>query len=110
MIITCNFHGKATQGLLVPVHVNDKGPYEFILDTGASHCLLSPVLAVILGVAPDIEKQATGAGGPVTLGFAHVASIAVGSTRQYKVQVAISDELQRIGKAIRSRVDGDLGF
>jgi hypothetical protein len=27
--------------ILVPVYVNDKGPYEFILDTGSSHCLLS---------------------------------------------------------------------
>jgi predicted aspartyl protease len=96
--------------ILVPVHVDDKGPYEFILDTGASHCLLSKELAEILGVRPEIERQAMGAGGPVKLAFAHVASMAVGATRQCNVQVAITDELKRIGTAIRSRVDGDLGF
>ena len=96
--------------ILVPVHVDDKGPYEFILDTGASHCLLSRELSEGLGLQPEIEKQAMGAGGPVKLAFAHVASMAVGSTRQYNLQVAITDELKRIGAAIRSRVDGDLGF
>jgi predicted aspartyl protease len=96
--------------ILVPVHVDDKGPYAFILDTGASHCLLSKELAEILGVRPEIEGQAMGAGGPVKLAFAHVASMAVGATRQCNVQVAITDELKRIGTAIRSRVDGDLGF
>jgi predicted aspartyl protease len=96
--------------ILVPVHVDDKGPYEFILDTGASHCLLSPGLSEVLGVRPEIEKQAMGAAGPVRLAFAHVASLAVGSTRQYNVRVGITDELRRIGAAIGSRVDGGLGF
>lgn len=106
------FHlaGRQNPLILLPVHVNDKGPYEFILDTGASHSLLSPELAEILGVKPEIEKEAMGAGGPVKLGLAHVASIAVGATRQSNVQIAITDELKRIGKAIQHRIDGDLGF
>lgn len=102
--------GSQNPLILLPVHVNDKGPYEFILDTGASHSLVSPELAEILGVKPETEQQAMGAGGSVKLGLAHVASIAVGATRQSNVQVAITDELKRIGKAIQSRVDGDLGF
>lgn len=108
--IPFRFAGGQSPLILVPVHVNDKGPYEFILDTGASYCLLSPELAEILGVKPEIEKQAMGAGGSMKIGVAHVASIAVGPTRQSNVQVAITDELNRIGKAIQSRVDGDLGF
>lgn len=102
--------GRQNPLILLPVHVNDKGPYEFILDTGASHSLLSPELAETLGVKPEIEQQAMGAGGSVKLGLAHVASITVGTTRQSNIQVAITDELKRIGKAIQSRVDGDLGF
>jgi predicted aspartyl protease len=96
--------------MLVPVYVNDKGPYEFILDTGASHCLLSKELAEILAVRPEMEKEATGAGGSVKLLLGHVTSIAVGSVRQTNVPVAITPELERIAAAIRSRVDGDLGF
>jgi predicted aspartyl protease len=96
--------------ILVPVHVNDKGPYEFILDTGASHCLLAQELSVTLGVRPVYEKQAMGAGGPVKLAFARVASLSVGSARQRNVPVALTSELERFAVAIGSRVDGDLGF
>jgi hypothetical protein len=51
--------------ILVPVCGDAKGPYLFILDTGASHCLLSPELSVKLGIRPEDEKQAMGAGGPL---------------------------------------------
>jgi len=30
--------------ILVPVYLDDRGPYQFILDTGASHCLLTEEL------------------------------------------------------------------
>lgn len=96
--------------ILVPVHVNDLGPYEFVLDTGSSHCLLLPGLAETLGLRPCLEKQALGAGGSVKLAFANVASLSVGLARRCNVQVGITDELERIGAAIRTRVDGDLGF
>jgi predicted aspartyl protease len=96
--------------ILVPVHVNDKGPYEFILDTGASHCLLSTELSEMLGVRPEIEKQAMGAAGTVQVALSHVASLALGSRRQSNLQVAITDELRRIAAAIGTRVDGVLGF
>jgi Aspartyl protease len=96
--------------ILVPVHVDEEGPFEFILDTGASHCLLSPGLAERLGVRPEAETDATGACGSVKLALARVASMAVGSVRRNNLQVAITDELKRIGEVIGSRVDGDLGF
>ena len=96
--------------ILVPVHVNDKGPYEFILDTGASHCLISRALSDLLSVRPETEEEAMGAGGSVKLSFGTVASVAVGSARQLNVSVAVTSELERIATAIESRVDGDLGF
>jgi hypothetical protein len=96
--------------ILLPVYVDDKGPYEFILDTGASHCILSQELSVILGVRPESEKQATGAGGSVKLVLGHLSSIAVGSFRLTNVPVAVTTELDRIAAAIQSRVDGCLGF
>lgn len=61
--------------ILVPVYVDRKGPYQFILDTGASHCLLSQELSATLGIRPETEKQAMGAGGPVKLTIAHVSSL-----------------------------------
>jgi predicted aspartyl protease len=96
--------------ILVPVYVDGKGPFEFILDTGASHCLLSPELSESLGVRHEFEKQAMGAAGPVTIAFGRVASLAVGSTQQENIQVAVTGELNRIAAAIGDRVDGALGF
>ncbi len=96
--------------ILVPVCVDGRGPYQFILDTGASHCLLSKELSETLGIQPEVEKQAMGAGGPVKLMIAHVSSMTVGSARQENVSVAITNEIQRIAAAIQSKVDGVLGF
>lgn len=96
--------------ILVPVSVDDQGPYQFILDTGASHCLLSQDLASTLGIQPEIEKQAMGAGGAVKLAFAHVSSMTIGSALQENIQVGITNETQRIGAAIQTRVDGVVGF
>lgn len=96
--------------ILVPVYVDRKGPYQFILDTGASHCLLSQELSATLGIRPETEKQAMGAGGPVKLTIAHVNSLRVGSVQQENVQVAITSEIQRIAAVIQTRVDGNVGF
>ena len=109
-----NIHFRLAGGqnplILVPVYVDGKGPYQFILDTGASHCLLSQELSMTLGIRPEIEKQAMGAGGPIKLMFAHVSSMTAGSARRENVQVAITNEIQRIEATIQSKVDGDLGF
>lgn len=96
--------------ILVPVHVNERGPYEFILDTGASLCLISQELSATLGVPVEGEKEARGAAGPVRLGLGRVSSMTVGSARRLDLQVGITDELRRIAAVIRSPVDGDLGF
>src|SRR5882724_4923114 len=93
----------------VPFHLAG-GLDPLILDTGAGQCLLSPVLAGRLGIEPESERQARGAGGPLTVSMARVRSLAVGSAREEDVQVAITGELARIGTAIRARVEGVLGF
>jgi predicted aspartyl protease len=102
--------GRANPLILVPVHVNEQGPFAFILDTGASHCLLSPELAGTLALPLEGETDAAGACGSVKLALSHAASMAVGSVRRDAIEVAITDELKRIGTFIGSRVDGDLGF
>jgi len=96
--------------ILVPVYVEEKGPYQFILDTGAFRCLLSQELSATLGVRKEAEQQVSGAGGSMKISSAHVASLAVGSARQQNVEVAITDELSRFGEAVQSKVDGVVGF
>ena len=108
--IRFRFAGGQNPLILVPICVDANGPYQFILDTGASHCVLSQDLASALGIQPEIEKQAMGAGGPVKLTFAQISSMTIGSALQENIQVGITDEIQRIGAAIQTRVDGVVGF
>jgi predicted aspartyl protease len=96
--------------ILVPVYVEGKGPFQFILDTGAFRCLLSPELSTVIGVKKEAQQEAMGTGGPMKMSSAHVASLTVGSVRQENVEVAVTEELSRFADAVRSKVDGVIGF
>jgi hypothetical protein len=41
--------------IVVPVMINGQGPFRFIVDTGASHSVVSPALAAKLGLTPTAE-------------------------------------------------------
>lgn len=41
--------------IVVPVMINGQGPFRFIVDTGASHSVVSPDLAAKLGLTPTAE-------------------------------------------------------
>jgi len=96
--------------LLVPATVNDRGPYTFILDTGAGASLISPRLADDLGVATTGSKEGTDAGGKVTVALASLDALAIGGARRAPMPIAITAELDRIGAAVGARIDGDVGF
>ena len=73
--------GGAQPLILVPVEVNDHGPFDFILDTGAGTSLLSLELASKLNVTVLGSKQGQSAGGAVSVSLAKVESFAVGTAR-----------------------------
>ncbi len=101
--------GGAQPLLLVPVRVNDEGPYQFILDTGAGTTLLSPPLADSLGVQTTGSKRGQTAGGVVEARTGVLDSLGVGEVRRQKVDVAILD-LSALERAVGASVDGDLGY
>jgi predicted aspartyl protease len=101
--------GGAQPLILVPVEVNDHGPFDFILDTGAGTSLLSIELANKLNVAVLGSKQGQSAGGSVSVSLAKVESFAVGTARLTEVDVGIVD-LKQIGAAVGAKIDGDLGY
>jgi len=102
--------GGAQPLILVPAQVNGAGTFEFILDTGAGTSLISPEVAERLGVARTGTKEGVGAGGRVTVALGTLESLAIGEARVEALDVAITDELQRIGAAVGTRVDGDAGY
>jgi predicted aspartyl protease len=101
--------GGAQPLILVPVEVNEQGPFDFILDTGAGTSLLSVELAEKLKVKVLGSKQGESAGGAVSVSLAKVDSLSIGSARLADVDVGIVD-LKHIGATVGARIDGDLGY
>ncbi|MEP7014736.1 MAG: retroviral-like aspartic protease family protein [Verrucomicrobiota bacterium] len=95
--------------ILLPVHVNGSGPFDFILDTGAGTSLVSSELAKELQLKTLGSKEGQSAGGKVSVSLAQISSLAVGNTKLENVDVGIVD-LAHIGKAIGAKIDGDLGY
>jgi predicted aspartyl protease len=95
--------------ILVPVHVDETGPYDFILDTGAGTSLLAPELARKLGIEGSETKIGYTAGGEVTASIGIAKSLGVGTAKLENVEVAIMD-MSDLGKAVGARIDGDIGY
>lgn len=101
--------GGAQPLILVPVEVNDHGPFDFILDTGAGTSLLSTQLAEKLKVKVLGSKQGQSAGGAVSVSLAKADSFSIGDARLTDIDVGIVD-LTHIGTTVGARIDGDLGY
>ncbi|HEV3243136.1 MAG TPA: retropepsin-like aspartic protease [Chthoniobacterales bacterium] len=101
--------GGAQSLILLPVHVNDRGPFDFILDTGAGTSLLTPKLAKQLKVKIVGSKEGQSAGGKVAVSLAKADSLAVGDARIGDVDLGVVD-LAHVGKTIGAKIDGDLGY
>jgi predicted aspartyl protease len=101
--------GGAQPLILLPVHVNERGPFDFILDTGAGTSLLTPELAKQLSVKIVGSKEGQSAGGKVAVSLAKADSLAVGDARIDDVDLGIVD-LAHVGKTIGAKIDGDLGY
>jgi predicted aspartyl protease len=76
----------------IPVHINGKGPYNFVLDTGAGNSVVTPELATQLGLdAKKVEGIARGVGGDVELKLAALDSLSVGAAKIANSQVVVID-------------------
>ncbi len=98
--------------LILETTVNGKGPFRFVLDTGAGGTIISPELAKKLDIKPDNPEKpdkATGAGGTVEVHIGTVKSLKVGETQLEELKVGIMD-LTGISKAIETEIDGIIGY
>src|ERR1041385_9196524 len=83
--------GGAQPLILLPVHVNDRGPFDFILETVAGTSLLSLELSKDLAVQTIGSREGQSAGGKLSVSLARLDSLAVGETRLADVDVGIVD-------------------
>src|SRR5580765_8142119 len=79
--------------IVIPASVAGRGPFDFVLDTGAGTSLLSPRLASALDIVPTGTKQGRGAAGRVTVALASAPSISVGAAYRAPWPVAITAEV-----------------
>jgi predicted aspartyl protease len=107
--VTFRLTGGAQPLILLPVQVNDRGPFAFILDTGAGISLLSSELATQLEVKFIGMKEGHTAGGKVSVSLAKLDSLAVGEAKLDDVDVAVVD-LSKLGKTVGAKIDGDVGY
>jgi predicted aspartyl protease len=96
--------------IVVQAIINGKGPYDMIVDTGASTTLITPIVARRTGVRMDgATAKATGANGNTTATLARSNSFALGSIEVKNLQVAVMS-LTAVSRATGLRVGGVIGF
>ena len=93
----------------VPVHINGKGPYDFVLDTGAGNTVVTPELASEIGLeAKQVHGIARGVGGDMQLELAAVDTLSVGDAEISSSQTVVLDlsKVSPKGKLIDSGIIG----
>jgi predicted aspartyl protease len=80
--------------ILLPVFVNGKGPFSFVLDTGANAAIVTEDLAKTLALQNVEAKEAVGAGGKRTsVLVGQASSISVGAAKVENAKVGIMKTL-----------------
>jgi predicted aspartyl protease len=77
--------------LVAPVLVNGHGPFRFMLDTGASHSVITSALALKLGLVPDESALVSvhGVSGTVIVPSVYLAELTAGALRLESLQVPV---------------------
>src|SRR6202035_139238 len=90
--------------ILVPVMVNNQGPFLFVVDTGATRTVLTPQLVAVLGLhsVEDGGVTMTGATGSAVVLTAVVARVAAGD-------VVLENQQLPVAGALATGIDGILG-
>lgn len=95
---------------IVDVKVNGVGPLRFILDTGASMTVITPVAAQAAGVKPTGKKPtAVGAGGNFPARLAKLKRFQVGAHEARGLEVVLLN-LSDVEKTLGIQLDGIIGY
>jgi predicted aspartyl protease len=90
--------------ILVPVKVNEQGPFRFVLDTGANRTVLTPRLAERLGLEVVHDKTITMSG---VTGSASVPTVLVEHVKAG--EVVLKAQHLPVADSLSADVDGILG-
>ena len=98
--------------IIVPVRINDSGPFPFLLDTGASHSVVSEPLAERLKLRFVAATTVTTSTGRERRGVVRLDQTSVGSVRSDAVlaSVAPASDLATIARGIDGIIGQDFLF
>lgn len=95
---------QSRRGWILDARVNEHVTGRFLLDTGATSCVITPLMAGRLGLFPPTRHvEVDTAAGPVRAGVVRLDTIAVGPRSATRVQALVLD-------AIEGDLDGVIGL
>lgn len=110
--------GRVSLALPIQVHahhvtvqarINGRGPFDFLLDTGAGTTTLDKAFAAGIGLASQGRLGVQGVGGAADFGFVQVDSFDVGGAVM-RGQRAVTVDLSAIKESIGEGLAGILGY
>jgi predicted aspartyl protease len=103
--VSVSFTTAADFLVVVPVSINGAGPFNFLLDTGATNSDIDPDLADQLSLPPAGENEVTGIERKVRLSIVHAESISVAGRTVRNLKLNVLSK----ANGLPSKVSGILG-
>ena len=95
---------------VVKVYVNGYGPFDFLLDTGASLTVISPSTARAAGIGKGGRKvTATGLKGSIGATVVRLKSLRAGHWETTRLSTAIVD-LSNLERTLKRKIGGIIGY
>ena len=96
--------------LLVDVHANGQGPFQFAIDTGTSTTAIAPELAQHLGLKSSPVGPLTTGGAQVNVTAGTLESFKVGRAGVDDLVVVVADFFAMLSQAVGAKLDGIVGY
>lgn len=96
--------------ILVPVYLNERGPFQFAIDTGTSTSTISAAVARDLALQTQPMADVTTGGAPISMSAARADSLRIGQASIRDLDLAVGDFLEMLSQAVGRKLDGIVGY
>jgi predicted aspartyl protease len=95
--------------MLVATYINDRGPFQFVVDTAAGKSVIAQDLIERIGIAVQDRKAGMGFGGNFELARARLDSVRLSDIVVRSLPVITGPFLDAISSSVGAKVDGVIG-
>jgi len=95
--------------MLVAAYINDRGPFQFVVDTAAGKTVIARDLVERIGIAVEDRRAGLGFGGNFELARATLESVRLCDIVVCSLPVITGPFLDAIGQSVGAKVDGVIG-